>query len=192
MVYAGAVILPLVAPGPLAGQAFKAFCDSPAMTWCFNAIALDYVETLQGNGYSDYAFSATGYFTGSAFALLPLIQWGPRVFPPGWNSGGASRPVEAFGTVATHTMGVNGFSGFAPTATDWSFYWDTPPGAPVYGEGFCGETGRLACHIVPVPEPASWTLMLGGLLALGLVAWRRRGESHGSYTCRRPPGRAQA
>jgi hypothetical protein len=167
----------VVAPKPLQGQVSKRFCDSPALNWCVNVITMDYLESVRGNGVSDYTFRATAFLSGPTFAALPMVQWGIAVFPSGFLGGYATRMTLPPETTVTRQMTATASSGFAPSDSDWRFYWDdetTNP--PVYSQGLCGggPPPSAACYVVSVPEPDSWALVLTGIFGLGLVGWKRR------------------
>jgi hypothetical protein len=171
----------VVAPEPLEGQVSKRFCNSPALNWCFNVITMDYLESVRGNGISDYTFTATAFLSGPTFAALPVVQWGVAVFPSGFLGGYATRILLPPETTVTRQMTATASSGFAPSDSDWRFYWDDEAAnPPVYSSGLCGGGGpppagnSAACYVVSVPEPDSWALVLTGIFGLALVGWERR------------------
>lgn len=54
--------------------------------------------------------------------------------------------------------------------------WFTPTAAAgyVYAEDYSAGTGKTLLHFVPVPEPATMTLLAMGMLGLIAYAWRKR------------------
>jgi hypothetical protein len=43
----------------------------------------------------------------------------------------------------------------------------------LFGRVGAGDTGSYTLDIAPIPEPAEWTMLIAGLLVMGLIARRR-------------------
>lgn len=167
-------------PQPSQAQVLKAFCDSEAVNWCFNATAFDYVQSASTSSAGDSRFdwSLTGHWSGDAFVGHTNLSWGFFVQAPGWHVSGYSSQAFTPGTTTTglntYTDGVE--SDYLPTldnlALDLNWRGDDPSGAFVGGS--C-QVANGTCYSpeVSVPEPETGLLMLTGLLGLGLIARRR-------------------
>jgi len=126
-------------------------------------------------GYTDISLTGGGRFTD--IDLVLGTGWG---FTTPWLtyafvSGGSVVATGAWGALPTHDDGLVGIdlSSDVPITDVWL------QATPVAGVFNAGNSDALAIAQVSltsaVPEPASWSLSLAALAALGLAARRRRG-----------------
>lgn len=150
-----------------------------------------------GNGYTHYVDHTQGdgtggmlFFDGADSATTPIWQGGSGILVPGqtykfsyWVSAAdaTSTPqTQALidfvprGPVFTATDGVWTQATCIFTATHAGFTYFSIVDDNTDALGNAGAIDDLALFATPVPEPATTTLLLAGLGALGLVARRRR------------------
>lgn len=170
----GAVLVAalLSAPQSAQSQVLGTYCGSAA-TWCFNATAFSFLETVSGT----YNASLTGVWSGSAFTGLTGLQWFNNVLPPTATGASSGTPLFTPGVATTNNSSFNAASGItAVSFADIRLTWfDNSNNFIRCGAG--ANANPCAFTAISVPEPGTGLLMLTGLLGLGFVAWRRKEET---------------
>jgi hypothetical protein len=143
------------------------------------------LEALDGHPISiDFRFIAPEPF-GSAVAgatmihnFYGLMQWGQLV----WENGGIKWFEFDGGRLLVELGNANfnkGLYGLAPGADHQGIV----PGTFSFVAGVAARTDTPPPQSTPVPEPASWAMMIAGFGAVGLALRRRRRKAQPAFSC---------
>lgn len=174
-----ATALALLAPSPAASQMnpIQTICNAATMDFCMSVFEID-LETLPLSDPSGPMTWAIPKITASFFGPLAVensrIEWAMDIHTVEYGAQG-----YIFGDVINRTIpgltdveAVNGTINRGASINDlqWlAFSGARPCGLTEEGIRQMGE----ACYVVPIPEPATWMLLMACLLPLALRARRR-------------------